>query len=83
MRAGERKVFLNGRRAMLFGKDVVDLKRRGKSELRNQAVLTATGGTSPDPPEKVPSHTRLTPLVSLRNLRARDCITASRLPMSK
>ncbi len=83
MRASKRKVFFHALPAMLFSKDVVNLKRQGKGELRNQAVFASTTGAGPDSPEKLPSHTSLTLPVLLRNLRARDCMTASRLPMCR
>jgi Carboxypeptidase regulatory-like domain len=67
--------------AVFLCKDVVDLKRQREGKLRNEAVLTAISSATPDLPDKLPIHCGETPPVVARSLRARDCITARRLPM--
>ena len=68
---------------MFLSEDMVDLKRQRKSELGNQAVLATIASASPDPPDEIPIHCAATLPDFFRSLRARDCITARRLPICR
>ena len=56
MWTGQREVCFNGGAAMFFGQDVIDLKRKRKSGLREEAILALLPSSFTNQPHQLARH---------------------------